>query len=337
MSRAAVSRSWRLMLACALVACGSAGSDSTGRQTSAALGKGAVARVGGENIAGLTVARIADAQDIPVEQARARAIDDALLASGARERLPSATALEKRVLAQALMRQLWLDTSVKPVTEAELAEATEVRWTHWDRPPGWRTVHTVVMVEEGAPEEESARARAHAEKLLAAVQSVAEQARLSTPPERDERQMFSKGSVEYPIERAFIDVVDAVDAAGFTVKPQSLHPITHDGRPIDHNLPLVVSYYDERYAAASAALQNRGDLTPVFRSYAGWHVAMLVERTPERRATRQERLAGLRDEIIRVRAKRARAALLQRLRGSTKVSIPHQADSRLAQVRFSDD
>jgi hypothetical protein len=275
-----------------------------------------------EDIAALTVARIAERRGVTPEAALEDASYDALLAAAARDRLDSRSvhASESRILAQAMLRQLWLELRDAPVTDAELAEATEVRWTRWDRPLGRRTIHFVVEATDADDTGKHARARALAEKLREAIVAVANRAEHEPAPVRNDDEMFTIGTGPKDIiEEPFLEAVKAVDAGGLSVIAQVLHPITADGRPIDHEQPLAVTYYDAEFARQTAALDERGAITPVFRSYAGYHAAVLLDITPERRASRRERIDALRDAIVMVRAKRAKRVLLERLRLGTEV------------------
>ncbi len=106
------------------------------------LAQGIVAEVGPEKIADETVARIAGVEGVPPRVALDRAISDALLAAAAKADLPTwrVASAQRRALAHALLQSLWVQARQEPITEAELAEATQVRWTHYDRPEGYRTL-----------------------------------------------------------------------------------------------------------------------------------------------------------------------------------------------------
>jgi parvulin-like peptidyl-prolyl isomerase len=81
-----------------------------------------------------------------------------------------------------------------------------------------------------------------------------------------------------------------------------------------------------------AALGERGALSEVFQTPFGFHVALLLERTPERKRSKAERLEGLKDEILVVRAKRAKRALLERLRADAGITLPTNVDAILARA-----
>lgn len=331
---------WPVLASAMLGACGEGRSTAPPPAAREALAEGIVAEVGDDAITSETVGRIMAARGVERRAALDAAIRDAVLAAGARADLdPSvARSAERRVLAHALMRALWLESKEGPITDAELQEATEVRWTAYDRPRGFRTVHTVVQVPRDAPEDVRRRAEEHAERLREALEPIAEQARREPAPELDEDAMF-RPVAPHPdsIVAAWKDAVDAVDHGDLDVLAQPLPPITAEGRPIDHTNPLNPNLFDEEFTRQAAAMSRRGDLTGVFRSYAGFHVAMLLEITPARRLGREERLEALHDEILRVRGLRARRALLERLREGSPIERPMNVDALLSLVRIELD
>ena len=301
------------------------------------LSGGVVARVGDEEVAAITVARIADERGVDLEEARRQAIFDALLAAGARADLPTGMVAREqtRLLAHALLKASWRELSAAPVTDAELHEVTQVRWTHWDRPLGYRTVHYVVQVDrEKAPADDVARAEDLARRMRGAVKPAAETARREPAPALDEEAMFtfSRHRDSDPAEKQFIEAAEAFDHGDASVVVQALPPCTADGWVIDHESSVAPQHFDEEFAAAVASLGERGTLSEVFATPFGFHVALLLEVTPERKPARSERLEGLKPEILQVRAKRAKRALLERLRGDNAVSLPTNVDAILAQV-----
>ena len=331
---------WLAVLSFAAFACGDGAPPAPPPAVVEALAEGVVAEVGQEAVSAVTVKRIAASRGLDREAALEAAIRDAVFAAGARADLdPSLVAsAERRVLAYALMREAWLETKQLPVTEAELAEATEVRWTRYDRPTGYRTVHVVVQLDEGASEEDERRAKEHAEQLRQALQPVAQQARRQPAPELDEEAMF-RGAVKHPDEIVAVweEAVKAIDHGDLKVLAQPLPPITAEGRAISHDNPLDPNTFDEEFTRQVAALTERGELTEVFRSYAGYHVAMLLEITPARRLDPRARLEALRDEILRVRGLRQRRARVGELRKRTSVEQPLNVDALLSQVRIELD
>lgn len=330
---------WLAAVALMLGGCGDP-EPSTPPAARGALAEGVVAEVGGEAVASETVGRIAVVKGVDRQAALEAAVSDAVFAAGARSDLDArvTASAERRVLAHALLRALWLESKERPITEAELDEATEVRWTFYARPRGYRTVHVVVQLSDEASEEDVRRAREHAERLREELIPTAERARQVPAPELDGQAMF-RATADHPDEIVAVwkDAVDSVDHGSLDVLAQPLPPITAEGRPIDHDNPLNPNLFDETFTREASALSERGDLTGVFRSYAGFHVAMLLEVTPPRRLDRQARLEGLRDEILRVRALRERRALLEQLRERSPVERPMNVDALLSLVRVELD
>jgi peptidyl-prolyl cis-trans isomerase C len=302
------------------------------------LARGIVAEVGPEKVAAETVARIAGVEGVSPREALAPAVFDALMAAGARADLPSVVAsAERRALAHALLKTLWVKAREEPITDAELAEATNVHWTRYDRPEGYRTVHYVVKVDEGAGEQTRRKAKALAKKLREAVIPIAERAKKETAPELDEGEMFrQKHPHPDPIVKPWKEAIEDQDHEGLSVVAQPLPPITAEGRVIESGV-ADAGAFDENFAREASALDERGALTDVFETYAGYHVAMLLEVTPPKRLPRAERLARLRDEILRVRALRRRRSLLKRLREDRDVEMPTNLDALLYGVRVSLD
>jgi len=336
---------WRMALTLALLAgCGDEGPAAPPPAARSDLAEGVVAEVGSEVIVPSTVARIATVEGKGRRAALDAAIRDAVFAAAAREDLPDAVvaSAERRVLAHAILRELWLDEKKAPVTDEELDEAAAVRWTKVDRPTGYRTVHYVVRVDEDAGEELEQKAKALAETLREAVRPVADRARREPAPELDDDAMFRrKTKPPDAIVEAWDDTVKealgTIDHGDLEVIAQPLAPMTKEGRPIDHDIPLDPSRFDKDYAAAVAELRRRGDLTPVFRSFAGYHVAMLLEITPPRRLDRADKLEALRSEILRVRGLRARRSLVERLRKGVGVEEPSNLDALLSRVQIELD
>jgi peptidyl-prolyl cis-trans isomerase C len=170
--------------------------------------------------------------------------------------------------------------------------------------------------------------------MRAVVEPAAETARREPAPTLDDEDMFifSRHSDLDPAEKQFLQAANVFDRAGARVVAQALPPCTADGRVIDHEYSVHPPQLEASYAATVAALGERGALSEVFQSSHGFHVALLLEVTPERKPSKDERLAGMRDELLQVRAKRANRQLLERLRDEAGVSVPTNIDAILAQV-----
>lgn len=291
-----------------------------------AVPPGVVARVGGVDITTGTVARIAAAQEIPLARARDAAVRDALLAAGARERgLDDALrGASNAVLARRVLRQL-LDDAARagPVTDEELRAATERHWLELDRPEGFRTVHAVVRLKDGADTATRDRARALAEAIRAAVAGARDIALRTRPP-----QPAPGRSPTDPAAKAFQQAARAVPAEGFEIIAEPLPPITAAGRA----LAPEPQQFDPDFSRAAAALAARGDLSlPIPSSY-GVHVILLLERLPPSLVPQDERRRLVRDEVVSDRARVAYGELLAGLRGEP--ALAEGADALLSLVRI---
>ncbi len=307
--------------------------------TTRALPAGVVARVGELDIAAQTVAAIASEQNVSLPQARDRAVYDALLACGARADLPPRVVAdgEARVLARALLRTLWAEARQKPITDAELAEATERHWTELDRPIGYRAVHAVALADAKASDEQHQQARALAARIRDAVEPTAALARAEPAPARSEEQMFTHGAgPSDSAAQAFTAAAKAVPVDGQRVRAEVLHPLASNGQPIERGTQRGSGIYDADFTAAVVRLGARGDLSNVVKSSFGYHVVMLLEKTPAKRASRQECLALTRDEILRLRARRLRDDVLTSMSRARPVDVTTNADALMAQVRVSE-
>jgi peptidyl-prolyl cis-trans isomerase C len=293
------------------------------------LAGGAVALVGDLEIGPVEVAAIASAQGLPLGAARDRAVRDALFAAGATHDLPAEVeAARRRVLARALLRSLWAEATLEPISDDELAEATSHHWLRFDRPESWRTVHAVVTVSDKDDAAARAKAEALAQRIRQAVAKVAEQARHSSAPAFDEQTLEPK--IVDPVVDAFRKAAgELATAPNVTIQP--LPPVTAQRRVVQKG--RQENSFLPGFVAGAVALERRGDLSAVVESDAGYHVILLLERIPERRAGRDERLRGLEQEILRVRGVRLRRTLVTKLEGAGSVSLASNVDALLTQVR----
>ncbi len=304
-----------------------------------ALPEGVLAQVGGELIQTETVASIAQRQKIGLRQARDRAVFDALFAAEARRAVPhEARAAAARVLSRALVRQIWRDARNRPISDAELAEATASQFVALDRPPGWRVVHFVVRTYDRYSQKKRDRAQRLAGTIRERVVAVAKAALDIPPPERPEPQRFILGTVGRKIDPAvdrFQKAVKTVDPKGLEVVAEELGVLALDSRIIDYaNVGEVV---DPKFTAALPDLHQRGDLSEVVQTQFGYHVMLLLERTAAKRVPRAERVEQLRAKIQVSRARQAQTALLEVLSGRAGVKIKPNADAVLGQLRVTLD
>jgi hypothetical protein len=140
----------------------------------------------------------------------------------------------------------------------------------------------------------------------------------------------------------FRKVVEGLDHHGLDTQFQYLRVIAEDGRVLDGSVPgPMVDTMVEAFARAAAQLRERGELSPVIETdipreqgvLHAYHVIVLLERTPELRVPRAERLKRLTPELQRIRAHNAKAALLQQLRGAAQITVARNAESLLADLR----
>ncbi|WP_437817969.1 peptidylprolyl isomerase [Sorangium sp. So ce1078] len=263
-----------------------------------------------------SVARISAAQHVSPAQARDAAVRDALFAAEARDRGLEHDAEVQRdisaVLARRLLHRLKEEAeNAGPVTDDELRVATERHWLDLDRPEGYRAVHAVVKLPEGAGEATRDKARALADAIRTAVQSSREVARSSEPP----RPSGARHSPTDPAADAFISAAKGVPAEGLEVVAQALPPVTAAGRV----LAPEPQQFDVEFSRAAAALNARGDVSAPVASSFGVHIIMLLERIPAQVVPVEERRGLVRDEVMTDRARAAQARLLEVLRREPRV------------------
>jgi PPIC-type PPIASE domain len=282
--------------------------------TSAALGPGIAASVGGESVTFGTVSRIAHAQGVSLVEARRRAVTDALFAAAVRADPQNAAhviAAERSVLARAVLERLREEArALGPPSDDEVRTLTELRWPELDRPPSVMTTHAVVLVKTPA---DDAPARALATELAAALQGV-----------RTGDELIARAQ--------------AFPKQGRELTAEHLPPVTPDGSMWDPNArppKALPGKLDADFTRAAQALQNAGDQSGVVKSSFGYHVILLDERYPELRVPLEERRVMLADEAYSRRAKRELDALNVRLHASTPVSTDRAVDALTALVYVS--
>ncbi|MCC6526952.1 MAG: hypothetical protein IT373_30170 [Polyangiaceae bacterium] len=300
------------------------------------LPPGAVARVGdAEVVTGATVGRIAAQQACDLAVALEKATFDAVLAAGARAegltgRRATALAVD-RALAARLLADLHRDVTAAPIGDEELAAATQARWYEVDRPEGFATVHAVAMVAADASVEAHAAARALATRIAAAVVRVGERARTTPIPERSDELLLdfrARTRPRDPVVALFERAVVEATSGDPTVRIEALPFVAADGRIIDRQAGEGDSFAPE-FAAAAAALPERGAVSPVVPSPHGYHVILLLEKVPAVRLTDAERRLRLGDLILQVRARRAERALLARLSDAARPEVATNAEALL--------
>jgi PPIC-type PPIASE domain len=278
------------------------------------LPAGLVARVGNDDIASSTVARIAQAQGVPPAVARDHAISDARFAAGARFAFEGGSivpVLERAALSRALLQGFEADALARgPASDAEVAELSAQRWQDFDRPETVRTTHAVAMVEKP---EQDAPARALSLRILEAVRG-------TTDPNE------------------FMRLAQAVPPEGIQVRAERLPPVTRDGRLyFPENAPpsAASQRLDPDFAAGAFAL-SAGKIGGPIKSAFGYHIILCEARLPELRVPLEQRRQVMAEEVVKGRAERAKQELLQRLTRSTPIAVPRSAEDLTARVRVTE-
>jgi hypothetical protein len=333
---------WALGLALVL-AC--EGSNSVGPTLASSLAPGVVAVVGDEAIDARQVSLIAAARGLTTRGAREAAIHDALFAAASRadgsDRLELA---ETRVLSRALLAELTREATRAPIDGAELENWTMARFIDVDRPPGFRVVHAVVLVDAALGEDARRAARDHAERLRTQVAPLVREASSLPAPIRHGEDVFLERSdlPEDPLATRFREAYNAFDHREFDTRFEALGVVSEDGRYVDY----ARSPWDrvsEDFSRAAARLDKRGDLSPVVeteleangKTLRGYHVIALLERTEARRLSEAERREYLTPIVHDARAQSARKKLLEELRSRTKVTLARNATSLLEALNES--
>jgi peptidyl-prolyl cis-trans isomerase C len=310
---ASVLTSGWLSCSTSLLASCSTSSDTMSASQRATLRPGVVATVGTLEITAATVAEFAGRTSVAPKIALDRAISDALFASAAeREHIddtPIVRAAIRARLARAALEQLDDEAHRGEPTDAEIAQATERHFVELDRPEAFRVIHALVELPEKADAATTARARALAERLLGEVARV-----------KDERDFRARAEA-------------LTDRGGLEIVVETLKPVASDGRVVDvaHPSPDIDTYVLP-FAQAVARLTEPGQKSGIITSEFGFHVAMLLDRTPAMSVPFAERKERLRGEVTTARARQSKAALLERLAAATPVTIERSADTMLATV-----
>jgi hypothetical protein len=302
-----------LIAALALVGC-SSGTDLPKPPTpsSSTLSPGTVANVGSLAISDDVVVLVAASQEIPIRAALDRLVRDALFANGAlRARLdrdPGVAAAERGVLARARLEALKDEANRTEPDDTELAEATARHFVELDRPEAFRVVHALVKLPDNADLPTKARARALAERLA-------------------DRVGKAKDEAEF---RSLAEGLD--DRGGLDIVVETLQPVAADGRIVDVEHPATVGSYVPPFARAASKLIEPGQKSGIVSTEFGFHVLMLLDRTPSHHVPVDERRRILRGEILNERAKRLRKEVLDRTSIVTVPTIERSAEALLRTV-----
>lgn len=314
-----------ILLASGLVGCGGESAPQAPAElaSSGSLPERVVARVGASEVSVDTVARIAAAQALTPEQALSLAIRDTVFEHEAARRSVAPRLAVSAALARATLKNLAVEAERQgPVTDAELRDTTAEHWLELDRPAGFRTVHAVVRLDDKADAAKRAAAAEVAAAIHRALEPVSAVAARTPGPERAAPRARVEDAAVAPFKLA----VGSVPHQGFEVITEELPPVAADARVLSPD----GSHFDPDFARAAAALDQRGQLSLPVVSAFGVHVLMLLEKTPERVLSKDERRALLTPEIMSRRARQLEQALLGPARDSAEVDL--SADALLALV-----
>ncbi len=245
------------LLVPAAAACGTPPSPTLTKGT---LPPGQIAGVGSDAITGSLLKRAAAAGQTSLDQALQGMASDLLFGLEAERILPNGVVqqIERAGLARALLERVKLEEQPRgPLSAADRAFLMERLWLQVDRPPSVRATHAVVLVDAANKREVEAKA-------------VAEAIRQAT------------AGASSPAD--FIAKAQAVPVGKFSIRVESLPPVTADGRVVNldaSNQPGDPSQrFELAFARAASALSSVGQQSDVIRSSYGFHVIRLDEKLP---------------------------------------------------------
>jgi peptidyl-prolyl cis-trans isomerase C len=303
---------WAVSLAlCACCSAPAEFSPNLPAPSNSTLPEGIVATVGSLPIRVENVAAVARAQQISVREALECEIRDALGAQGALHMGVDQDLLVQAALRGALGRvsleALKNQAAERELENTEIAEATAHRFVELDRPETFRVIHAFVKVPPKPDETWKIRARALAERLAERVAKAAD-------------------------ESEFKNLASSVDANGLEIGVETLKPVAADGRVVDVDHPTSGEMYTASFARAASRLTEAGQKSGVISTEFGFHVMMLLDRTPARALPLEERKHLVEGDIMTERAAKLKEELLRRIKSTVSVSVERSADNLLATI-----
>jgi hypothetical protein len=134
----------------------------------------------------------------------------------------------------------------------------------------------------------------------------------------------------------FQSAAEAVPAGSYTVKVETLPPVTRDGRALDPEMPPPVgpaeAHFSTEFAEAALALDHVGQLSALVRSPFGYHVLRAERIIEPRQPSLRERTQLLEPEVLQRRALAAQAQLLERQRQESRPEQSRAARQAMARV-----
>jgi hypothetical protein len=273
----------------------------------ASLEGGVIARVEGQPVLTESIRRISSAQAVAPEVALDRALFDAILAEEQKRRPPvlGQRRAERAVLARMLVEQEVVAARARgPVTSAEVAPLVAAAWFDVDRPEGAKVVHALARVPDNAPPERWSDAEAVGRALRDALSAVQADASKLAAPELWTSARPTPDPASDLVRRSLA----SFETRGLELVIEELDPVAADGKTVS---PTGRTDFDKAFVEHVMPLRVRGDLTPPFRSSFGVHVAMLLQRTPARVLSSEDRLSLFENEVIAARVRAELAAVVQ--------------------------
>lgn len=270
------------------------------------LPEGIVARVGGIEISGDLVRRVAQSQKTSPRAAAESLADDALAARAALDRGldrdPDVAWRLRALRARFVTDRIRDEVKAKGLpTDAEVAELTQLHWTELDSPEQRKVIHAIVLKPAASGE-----AVPVADALRRAVEGATDDVDFETRATN-----VPHGNLQTKVERLPRFVVDGRVA-----------------------MPGAQGGLDTIFTAAAFAIPKVGDTSPVIETSFGWHVIRLVEIVPPYAVPLEQRRTLLAAEVNTRRGREKHDALLESLKKTAGVDIRSSAEQSMKTVKL---